>query len=316
MLRSKTSARALPHSRRYSLLQRLNSATPWPARSRSLSISCSAFQKSTSPPSQKSSASSPSSSALSSAGYSSNAAPCFNASSSQEYSKSSQTSSSSGSLTSAPTPRPSPHVFSSKILLAAWAPRLSSPSWHNCAIFVSQQRNTHFFHHFQASAARSFRRALASSSTNSDGHNSTSSAPLSASPACSSYGACIAQHQNNPPYNSSPTLIHIFIETLILPFFPSLSPFSYILTSTPSTFTAHSPVPSTHIYIDIQAHPLLPHTHQSHPRVYIDIQHHLFMTFDNDGGKCPPARLLAYANTPLPPLRALKRRARNALGFE
>ena len=37
------------------------------------------------------------------------------------------------------------------------------------------------------------------------------------------------------------------------------------------------------------------------------------MTFDNDGGKCPPARLLAYANTPLPPLRALKRRARNAL---
>ena len=40
------------------------------------------------------------------------------------------------------------------------------------------------------------------------------------------------------------------------------------------------------------------------------------MTFDNDGGKCPPARLLAYANTPLPPLRALKRRARNALGFE
>ena len=31
------------------------------------------------------------------------------------------------------------------------------------------------------------------------------------------------------------------------------------------------------------------------------------------GGKPPPARLLAYANTPLPPLRALSRRARNAL---
>ena len=30
------------------------------------------------------------------------------------------------------------------------------------------------------------------------------------------------------------------------------------------------------------------------------------------GGKPPPARLLAYANTPLPPLRALNRRARNA----
>ena len=30
------------------------------------------------------------------------------------------------------------------------------------------------------------------------------------------------------------------------------------------------------------------------------------------GGKPPPARLLAYANTPLPPLRALSRRARNA----
>ena len=30
---------------------------------------------------------------------------------------------------------------------------------------------------------------------------------------------------------------------------------------------------------------------------------------------CPPARLLAYANTPLPPLRALKRRARNAPGL-
>ena len=30
------------------------------------------------------------------------------------------------------------------------------------------------------------------------------------------------------------------------------------------------------------------------------------------GGKPPPARLLAYANTPLAPLRALNRRARNA----
>ena len=30
------------------------------------------------------------------------------------------------------------------------------------------------------------------------------------------------------------------------------------------------------------------------------------------GGEPPPARLFAYANTPLPPLRALNRRARNA----